>query len=69
MDFLGLKNLTIIRDTLKIIKQNRGIEIDLDNLPLDDKETFEIFQRGETNGIFQFESDGMKKKPHGTQTR
>ncbi len=61
MDFLGLKNLTIIRDTLKLIKQNRGIEIDLDNLPLDDKETFEIFQRGETNGIFQFESDGMKK--------
>ncbi len=61
MDFLGLKNLTIIRDALRLIKQNHQIEIDIDNIPLDDELTFQIFQKGETNGIFQFESDGMKK--------
>ncbi len=61
MDFLGLKNLTIIRDALGMIKENKGIEIDIDEIPLDDKKTFELFQRGETVGIFQFESDGMSK--------
>ncbi len=61
MDFLGLRTLTIIRDALRLIKQNRGIEIDIDNLPLDDAKTFELFQQGETNAIFQFESAGMQK--------
>lgn len=61
MDFLGLKNLSIIRDALAMIKLNKGVEIDIDNIPLDDKKTFELFQRGETVGIFQFESDGMSK--------
>jgi DNA polymerase III subunit alpha len=61
MDFLGLKNLTIIRNCLKMIDENHGIKIDIDNIPLDDPKTYEIFQRGETNSIFQFESDGMKK--------
>ncbi len=61
MDFLGLKTLTIIRDALKLIKQNHGIAIDIDTIPLDDKKTYELYQRGETNGTFQFESVGMQK--------
>ncbi|MCX8081103.1 MAG: DNA polymerase III subunit alpha, partial [Bacteroidia bacterium] len=61
MDFLGLKTLTIIRDALKFIEQRHGVKIDIDAIPLDDPKTYEIFQKGETNGIFQFESDGMKK--------
>lgn len=61
MDFLGLKNLTIIRDALKMIKQNHGIEIVIDDVPLDDKKTFELYQKGKTNGTFQFESTGMQK--------
>lgn len=61
MDFLGLKNLTIIRDALRLIKQNHGIDIDIDTIPLDDKATLDIFARGETNGTFQFESAGMQK--------
>ena len=61
MDFLGLKTLTIIRDALVLIKQNHGIEIDIDNIPLDDKKTYELYQRGETNATFQFESPGMQK--------
>ena len=61
MDFLGLKNLTIIKDCCKIINYNHGVEIDPDAIPLDDEKTYELFQRGETNGIFQFESPGMQK--------
>jgi DNA polymerase III subunit alpha len=61
MDFLGLKTLTIIRDALQLIKQNHGIEIDIDTIPLDDQKTFELYQRGDTNGTFQFESVGMQK--------
>jgi len=61
MDFLGLRNLTIIKDCLRMIKENHGVEIDIDNIPLDDQLTYELFQRGETNAVFQFESDGMKK--------
>ncbi len=61
MDFLGLKTLTIMRDTLKLIKDNHGVVIDLDTIPLDDPKTFELYQRGETNGTFQFESPGMQK--------
>ncbi len=60
MDFLGLKTLTIIKDALRMIKQNHGVEIEIDYIPLDDKETFELYQRGDTNGTFQFESDGMQ---------
>jgi len=60
MDFLGLKTLTIIKDALRLIKQNHGEEIDIDYIPLDDLQTFELYQRGDTNGTFQFESDGMQ---------
>jgi DNA polymerase-3 subunit alpha len=61
MDFLGLKTLTIIRDALKLIKQNYDVDIDIDTIPLDDPKTFELYQRGETNATFQFESAGMQK--------
>ena len=61
MDFLGLKNLTIIESALKIIKNTRGLEIDIDDIPLDDQATFKLFQDGETTGVFQFESSGMKR--------
>jgi DNA polymerase-3 subunit alpha len=61
MDFLGLKTLTIIRDALILIERNHGVRIDIDSIPLEDKKTFELYQRGETNGTFQFESAGMQK--------
>lgn len=61
MDFLGLRNLTIIEDTIVLVKQNYGIAIDIDRVPLDDPETFKVFREGRTNGIFQFESQGMKR--------
>lgn len=61
MDFLGLKTLTILRDALLLIEKNHGIKIDLDKISLEDKKTFELYQRGETNGTFQFESTGMQK--------
>ena len=61
MDFLGLKNLTILKDALLMIKQNHGVEIDLDTIPLADEPTFELYQRGDTDGTFQFESIGMKQ--------
>ena len=61
MDFLGLKTLTIIKDALRMIKENHDVDIDVDELPLDDLKTYELFQRGETNGIFQYESGGMQK--------
>lgn len=61
MDFLGLKTLTIIRDALKLIHENHGVNIDIDGIPLDDRKTYELYQRGETNGTFQFESSGMQK--------
>ncbi len=61
MDFLGLRTLTIIKDALKYIKQNHNIDIDIDAIPLDDKLTYELFQRGETNAVFQYESAGMQK--------
>ncbi|MBE7177624.1 MAG: DNA polymerase III subunit alpha [Mucilaginibacter polytrichastri] len=60
MDFLGLKTLTIIKDALRLIRQNHGVEIDIDHIPLDDAITYELYQRGDTNGTFQFESDGMQ---------
>src|ERR1700751_3031748 len=60
MDFLGLTTLTVLSDAVKLIKQNRGTEIDLDTLPLDDEASYKIFARGDTTGIFQFESHGMR---------
>lgn len=61
MDFLGLKTLSILKTALELIKQNHNIDIDLDALPLDDEKTFQLYQKGETNGTFQFESPGMQK--------
>jgi len=61
MDFLGLKTLSIIKETLENIRLSKGIEIDIDKIPFDDEKTFELFSHGETTAIFQFESDGMKK--------
>lgn len=60
MDFLGLTTLTIIKTALKNIKKRHGVEIDIDTIPLDDKKTFQLYQRGETTGTFQFESEGMQ---------
>jgi DNA polymerase III subunit alpha len=61
MDFLGLSNLTVINNALRIIKKVYGAEIDIAKIPMDDKRTYEMLQRGETTGIFQFESSGMKR--------
>ena len=61
MDFLGLKTLTLIKDTVKIVKAKHGIELDPESFPLDDEKTYQLFQRGETVGIFQYESPGMQK--------
>lgn len=61
MDFLGLKTLSIIKETLENIRLSKGIIIDIDNIPLDDPKTYELFSHGETTAIFQFESEGMKK--------
>jgi DNA polymerase-3 subunit alpha len=61
MDFLGLKTLSILKTALELIKANHGIDIVLDDLPLDDEKTYHLYQRGETNGTFQFESPGMQK--------
>ena len=61
MDFLGLKTLAIIKDALKTIKRSRGIDVDMQTIPFDDPLTYQLFSQGKTTGIFQFESDGMKK--------
>ncbi|WP_438710954.1 DNA polymerase III subunit alpha [Aquimarina muelleri] len=61
MDFLGLKTLTLIKDTVKIVKAKHDIDLDPENFPLDDEETYALFQRGETVGVFQYESPGMQK--------
>ncbi len=61
MDFLGLKTLTLIKDTVKIVKAKHGIDLVPDDFPLDDTKTYELFQRGETVGVFQYESPGMQK--------
>jgi DNA polymerase III alpha subunit/intein/homing endonuclease len=60
MDFLGLKTLTIIVDALALIEKNHGVKIDIDNIPIDDPKTYELYQRGDTIGTFQFESEGMR---------
>ncbi len=61
MDFLGLKTLTIIRDAVRLVKHTHGLDLVPDDFPLDDVKTYELFQRGETVGIFQYESTGMQK--------
>ncbi len=61
MDFLGLKTLSIIKDALVLIKEGKGVEIDMDSIPLNDSKTFQLFSNGDTTAIFQFESPGMKK--------
>ena len=60
MDFLGLSTLSILKDTVKLIKENHGVEIVLDDVPLDDEKTYALFQRADTNWVFQFESEGMQ---------
>jgi DNA polymerase-3 subunit alpha len=61
MDFLGLRTLNILKTGLELIRENHGVNIDLDQIPLDDQKTFELYQRAETIGTFQFESPGMQK--------
>lgn len=61
MDFLGLKTLSIIKEALANIKQTRGIDVDIDTVPIDDKKTYELYCAGKTTGTFQFESAGMQK--------
>src|SRR5262249_16138685 len=60
MDFLGLTTLTVLRDAVQMVEQNRGMTLDLANLPLHDAETYKLFARGDTTAIFQFESHGMR---------
>lgn len=61
MDFLGLKTLTILKDTVENIRQSRGVDLDVNTIPIDDAETYALFSRGDTIGVFQFESEGMQK--------
>ena len=61
MDFLGLKTLSIIKDAIEVIEQTHGVKIDIDNIPIDDKKTYELYCAGRTIGTFQFESPGMQK--------
>ncbi|HTR76180.1 MAG TPA: DNA polymerase III subunit alpha [Solirubrobacterales bacterium] len=60
MDFLGLRNLDVIEDAIDIIERSRGGRIEMDAIPLDDKKTYEMLARGDSTGVFQFESDGMR---------
>jgi len=61
MDFLGLKTLTIIKNAVQLIKERHGVDLDPDEFPLDDEKTYDLFKKGETIGIFQYESPGMQK--------
>jgi len=61
MDFLGLRTLTIIRDTITLIEKRRNIKINIDEVPLNDEKTFQLFSKGQTTGVFQFESSPMKE--------
>ncbi|MEO6230135.1 MAG: DNA polymerase III subunit alpha [Ferruginibacter sp.] len=61
MDFLGLKTLSILKTALTLIKQNHGVSIDIDYIALDDEKTYKLYQQGDTNATFQFESPGMQK--------
>jgi DNA polymerase-3 subunit alpha len=72
IDFLGLKNLTIIEETIRLVKQLKDIDINIGNIPLDDPKTFELLKKGDTTGVFQFESSGMRRymkdiKPSGIE--
>ena len=60
MDFLGLTTLTVLHDAVLMVEQNRGVQLDIDNLALDDEATYKLFSRGDTTAIFQFESHGMR---------
>src|SRR5579859_87733 len=60
MDFLGLTTLTVLQDAVKMVEQNRGVQVDLENLALEDEATYKLFSRGDTTAIFQFESHGMR---------
>ena len=60
MDFLGLKNLTLIQRTVTLIRKNHGITIDITKIPLDDAKTYILVSKGETSGVFQLESSGLK---------
>jgi DNA polymerase-3 subunit alpha len=60
MDFLGLRNLDVIEDAIDIIRRSRGEEVSMDSIPLDDRKTYEMLARGDSTGVFQFESDGMR---------
>ncbi|MCL4854881.1 MAG: DNA polymerase III subunit alpha, partial [Bryobacteraceae bacterium] len=60
MDFLGLTTLTIIRDAVELIRKHRGVQLEIEEIPLDDPKTYEIFSKGFTSGVFQFESAGMR---------
>ena len=61
MDFLGLKTLSILKTALQLIKQNHAVDIEIDAIPLDDEKAYRLYQQGDTNGTFQFESPGMQK--------
>lgn len=61
MDFLGIRNLSILGRAVEYVEKNRGVKVDLDNIPLDDKKTYELLSRGETMGVFQMGSEGMTK--------
>ncbi|WP_170885646.1 DNA polymerase III subunit alpha [Bacillus alkalicellulosilyticus] len=61
MDFLGLRNLTLLEDILHLVNEKFGVELDLENIPFDDEKVYELLGKGETTGIFQLESDGMRK--------
>ena len=61
MDFLGLRTLSIIKDAVRLVKEVQGVELDIDAVDLEDEKTYELFQRGETVGVFQYESSGMQK--------
>jgi DNA polymerase-3 subunit alpha len=62
MDFLGLKTLTVIRNTCEMVKRTQGVTVDIDHLPLDDKKTYDLLNRAETLGVFQLESGGMREQ-------
>ena len=61
MDFLGLKTLSVINDSIKLIKDRHDIDINPDEISLEDEKTYKLYQRGDTNGTFQFESAGMQR--------
>ena len=61
MDFLGLRTLTLLDNTLKLLKRTRGLDLDVQKLPLDDKDVYKLLQRGDAKGVFQFESDGIRE--------